>query len=62
MPEDTASIGCGFGAVPAVHSGFSVSWQNKLKKAVCTLLQTVVNHDDKTAACMNLMLTGHALP
>lgn len=57
-PEEAASLGCGFGAAPAVHSGFSTSWQSKLRTAVCALLQTVVNHNDKTAARMRVYVTG----
>lgn len=58
VPEETASIGCGFGAAAAVHCGFSFSWQNNLKQAVCALLQTVVNHDSEAAANTRVLITG----
>ena len=61
IPEETASIGCGFGSAAAVHSGFSVSWQNKLKQAVCALVQTVVNHNSEAAANTRVLITGMSL-
>ena len=61
IPEEAASIGCGFGSAAAVHSGFMVSWQNKLKQEVCAMLQSVVNQDPEVASRMRVLITGIAL-
>lgn len=59
--SDTGSIGCGTGAVPAVHSGFSASWQSGLKQAVCTALQKAVKHSSRPASQMRMLVTGQLL-
>ncbi|DBA79451.1 TPA: hypothetical protein ACH3X2_007723 [Trebouxia sp. C0005] len=60
--EEEAKIGyCGFGAVPAVHSGFSVSWQGALRKAVCSIVSGAAGSEGHNASKMRLLVTGHSL-
>lgn len=60
--EEGAKIGCcGFGSAPAVHSGFSVSWQGALRKAVCSIVTGAVGSEGHNATKMRLLVTGHSL-
>ncbi|KAL0044911.1 hypothetical protein WJX82_001842 [Trebouxia sp. C0006] len=60
--EEEAKIGyCGFGSAPAVHSGFSVSWQGALRKAVCSIVTGAVGSEGHNATKMRLLVTGHSL-
>ena len=57
--EEEAKIGyCGFGSAPAVHSGFSVSWQGALRKAVCSIVTGAVSSEGHNATKMRLLVTG----
>lgn len=60
--EEEAKIGyCGLGSAPAVHSGFSVSWQGALRKAVCSIVTGAVGSEGLNATKMRLLVTGHSL-
>ena len=59
--EEEAKIGyCGFGSAPAVHSGFSVSWQGALRKAVCSIVTGAVGSEGHNATKMRLLVTGNS--
>ena len=57
-PEESANIGCGFGPVAAVHSGFSASWQKGLKAGVGKILRQAVKQSSKPASEMRMLITG----
>ncbi|KAL0040544.1 hypothetical protein WJX77_010258 [Trebouxia sp. C0004] len=60
--EEEAKIGyCGFGSAAAVHSGFSLSWQGALRKAVCSIVSAAVGSEGHNATKMRLLVTGHSL-
>lgn len=56
--EVADTVQCSFGSAAAVHSGFSISWQNRLKQSVCALLKTVVNDDIEVAQNLRVLITG----
>ena len=57
--EGNAKIGyCGMGSAPAVHSGFSVSWQGALRKAVCSIVTDAAGTGKGSAGKMRLLVTG----
>ena len=57
-PHEATKVGCGLGSTAAVHSGFSVSWGNALKQAVCTTLQQAVQQSGRDAAQLRVFVTG----